>query len=112
MPLDDHVDAHLLGEREELADLGEQGLRRPGEVAAIADQPLNCGLTCLQQCAPGGECHLDPPGLVDSWSQVPVDRTTELIHPDHLLSPPEASSWAFPAVRPFRRRDSSTAYPK
>src|SRR6266540_3022762 len=88
MPLDDHVDAHLLRQREVLADFCEQGLRRPGEVAAIADQPLNGGLTCFQQCPPGRERLLDTPGRVDSWSQVPVDRTTELIHPDHLSLTP------------------------
>ena len=59
VPLDDHVDAHLLGESEVLANLGEQRLRRPGEVTAIRDQALNGGLARLQQLLPGGECPLD-----------------------------------------------------
>jgi hypothetical protein len=81
MPLDDHVDAHLLGKSEVLADFGEQGLRRAGEVAAIRNQPLNGGLAGLQQVLPGRERPLHTPGGVDARSQVPVDGTTELIHP-------------------------------
>src|SRR5262245_1664556 len=89
MALDHHVDPHLLGEREVLTDLGEQLLRRAGEIATIGDQSLNRGFTCLQDPPPRCERPLGTaPAAVDSWDQVPVDGTAELIHPDlSLLSP-------------------------
>src|SRR5262245_47415148 len=89
MALDHHVDPHLLGEREVLTDLGEQLLRRAGEIATIGDQSLNRGFTCLQDLPPRCERPLGTaPAAVDSRDEVPVDGTAELIHPDlYLLSP-------------------------
>jgi hypothetical protein len=81
MPLDDDVDPHLLGKREVLTNLGEERLRRAGEIAAVGDQPLNGGLACLQDLPLGGERPLGTSRRVDARDEVPVDGTTELIHP-------------------------------
>ena len=85
----------------------------PGEVAAVGDQPLNGGLACLQNRPPGRERPLRASRCVDARYQVPVDGTTELIHPDLSLSPLKPRPYGrFLALGPFRRLLHCTAYPK
>src|SRR6476659_1525784 len=62
VPLDDHVDAHLLGEREVLSNLAEESLRRAGKITAVADQPLNGAFACFENRLPGRERPLRAPG--------------------------------------------------
>ena len=62
VPLDDHVDAHLLGEREVLPNLAEERLRRAGKITAVADQPLNGAFACFENRLPGRERPLRAPG--------------------------------------------------
>jgi hypothetical protein len=106
--LDDHVDANLFPEREVLPNLGEQRLRRPGEVATVAK---SLDVASRFQMLPGRERPLDAFRGVDARSEVPVDGTTELINPD-LLTPlisslSDSCPWTLQAML-----DSSTAYPK
>src|SRR5829696_5322562 len=82
VPLDDHVDAYLLGEREVLPNLAEQRLRRAREIAAIGNEPLNRGFTCLENPPPGCEGPLRTSRRINARNEVPIDGTTELIHPD------------------------------
>src|SRR5262245_48904473 len=104
--LDDHVDTNLLGEREVLPNLREQRLRRPGEVPPIGDQALNGALARLEQLLPGRKRPFQAPRPVKPGSEVPIDGTAELIHPDLSLPPEFVSQASCP--RTIRRKLSTS----
>src|SRR5262249_24794136 len=90
--LDDDVDAHLLRQREQLPHLAEQRPRRTGEVAAVGRHAPDRRLARLEQlvaCRAG----LDAVPRLYARSQLTVDGTTEVIHPNlSFVTPLKAPS--------------------